>query len=67
MAEINVKQLPGLIKGWMKRAIEFAALGVILCTVLAMYVIDLPLVRTLSLSQETGIGMAGLGFFYSKL
>jgi len=53
--------------GWLKRLIQAGALGVILITVIEMYGINWFNISTLTLSQEGGIGMAGLGFLYSKL
>jgi hypothetical protein len=66
-AEPAIDQVWAKLTGWIKKFIQLGALGVILITIAEMYGVNLINVKTLILSQEGGIGMAGLGFLYSKL
>ena len=55
------------ITGWAKKFIQLSVLVLILVTIAEFYGINWFNIRTLALTQEACIGMAGMGFLYSKL
>ena len=52
---------------WCKRLITLALLIVIAVTSIELLGIRVPQVPSLDLNQNTGIGLAGLGFLLSKI
>lgn len=52
---------------WLKRAIGLCLLAAIAITAIELIGFNVPGFKSIPLSQNTGIGMAGLGFLYSKL
>lgn len=63
---MNIQLTPSAAKGYLKSAIGLVLLAAIAVTAIELFV-NIPGVRSIPLTQEAGIGMAGLGFLYSKL
>lgn len=63
---IEAKNLPSLLRKWFKGFIGVVLLFVVLIAG-SSALVDIPMINGIALTQETGIGMAGLGFLYSKL
>ena len=64
---MTIDQAFAQASGWLKRIIGLALLATIAITAIEMLGFNIPAVRGVALSQNTGIGLAGLGFLYSKL
>ena len=52
---------------WLKRGVAVAFLLVIAVTAVELLGFSIPQVRSLGLTQDVGIGLAGVGFLLSKL
>ena len=63
---IEAKNIPGLMRKWLRAFIGVVLLFVVLVAG-ASSIVDVPMINGIALNQETGIGMAGLGYLFSKL
>jgi len=64
---MTIDQVASEITKWLKRIIGLALLAIIAVTAVELLGFNVPAIRGIALSQNTGIGLAGLGFLYSKL
>ena len=64
---MTIDQAFSLAAGWLKKIIGLALLAIIAITAVELLGFNIPGVRALDMNQNTGIGLAGLGFLYSKL
>ena len=64
---MTIDQAAAEVTKWLKRVIGLALLAIIAITAIELLGFNIPGIRGIALSQNTGIGLAGLGFLYSKL
>lgn len=64
---MTIDQAFAQASGWLKRIIGLALLAIIAVTAVELLGFNIPAVKGIGLNQNTGIGLAGLGFLYSKL
>jgi hypothetical protein len=64
---MTVDQLASEIKKWFKLVIGLALLALIAVTGIELLGFNIPGIQGIPLTQQAGIGAAGIGFLYSKL
>lgn len=64
---MTIDQAAAEITKWLKRIIGVALLAVVAVTAIELLGFNVPGIDGVPLTQNAGIGAAGLGFLYSKL